>query len=257
MRKIFIVLVMTLVSVFTACTNDLVVSQSDVVYESVTIMEDTDFETTAFYYNKDGDGKRLGIIGGIHGNETAGFKAANLMMDDIARQYKDASILFIPNANMVSIREDKRFGEGHTDLNRSFDVEEARTETEELALEIKKMFVDFEVEFLIDHHESYNNYLNTDGKYKLGNTVIVTDYGDNVLDNLFIVENINPRIKDDIPFKLETNPPKGSFNRTMTETLGIYVATIETNRKLDLDKRIEEQVIVAEEIIKYFMESSE
>ena len=84
---------------------------------------------------------------------------------------------------------------------------------------------------------------------------IDSDESSNVIDTLFILDNINPRITEDIDFILESNPPKGSFNRTISEKLGIYVATIETNRKLPLEKRVKEQRIVASEIIKYFLEN--
>jgi hypothetical protein len=86
---------------------------------------------------------------------------------------------------------------------------------------------------------------------RLGNTIILTDVKDNLLSGLEILDIINPQIVDDLPFIIETNPPIGSINRTLSEELEILVVTIETNRELDLEKRIEEQLIVATSIIEY------
>jgi predicted deacylase len=254
MKKILILLSILLL-VLSGCRDS--TDDAGLDLEEVAILEGSTLNTVAYIYNPEGQGRRFGIIAGIHGNETAGFTAADQMMMDIIKSYKDATILFIPKANALAIEEDRRYAEGHSDLNRSFNVEMPKSETEKLASAIKEVVLDFQPEFLIDHHESKANYLNVDGKYQLGNTVIVTDAGDNIYDNLMIVEAINERITDDIPFKLEANPPEGSFNRTFSETLGIYVATIETNRQLPLEKRVEEQKIVTEEILKYFMKSSD
>lgn len=247
MKKSILLLIFILI--LTGCS---VVEEAEIPLDSKVIMEGTEMETLAYYHNPDGDGKRFAIVGGIHGNETAGWTAAEEMVQDIVKTYPGASILFIPHANELSIQQGKRYGEGHEDLNRAFTGEGEDEMTLKLAEELKEVIIEFDPMLVIDHHESKNNYLNTDGKYQLGNTVIITDYEDNVMHLLFILDAINEEIVDDIPFILEANPPHGSFNRTMTDELGVFVATIETNRQLPLEKRVEEQKIVVNNILEYF-----
>ncbi len=214
--------------------------------EEVSIQPDSDMATKAYYYDTGIEGKSIVIVGGIHGDEIAGWQAADLLHKSLKTYITSGKVLIIPHVNQVAINEERRYGENYGDLNRTF-LGEGDKESVALSNEIRERIYEFEPDLIIDHHESLNNYMNK----RLGNTIIITDVKNNLLSGLEILDIINPQIEDDLPFIIETNPPIGSINRTLSEELEILVVTIETNRELELNKRIEEQLIVATSIIEY------
>jgi len=214
--------------------------------ESHTILEGHAMETEVIYYDSQVPGKRIAIIAGIHGDEVAGWQAADMIVKDLKKYIKKGQVMIIAHANQVAIDEERRYGEAYGDLNRTF-LGDGDNDSVVLSQEIMEKIISFEADLVIDHHESLNNYQNN----RLGNTIIISDQGDNILSGLEILDIINPQIVDDIPFVIETNPPVGSINRTLSEEHGLLTITIETNRKLKLDKRIEEQLIVFSSIYQY------
>lgn len=214
--------------------------------EEVSILPDSLMTTKAYYYDTGVSGKNIVIVGGIHGDEIAGWRAADLILDSLTKYITRGKVLIIPHVNQVAINEERRFGQTFGDLNRTF-LGEGDASSVALSEAISQTIISFEPDVIIDHHESLNNYKNK----RLGNTIIVADVDDNILSALEILDVINAQIEDDIPFIIETNPPIGSINRTLSERLQVLVVTIETNRTLDLEKRIEEQLIVASSIIEY------
>ncbi|MBI9010850.1 MAG: succinylglutamate desuccinylase/aspartoacylase family protein [Clostridiales bacterium] len=214
--------------------------------EEVAIQPDSDMATKAYYYDTGIEGKNIVIVGGIHGDEIAGWQATDLIRQSLKTYISSGKVLIIPHANQIAINEKRRYGEAYGDLNRTFLGDGDKTSVD-LSQEISDRIREFEPDIILDLHESLNNYMNK----RLGNTIILTDVKDNLLSGLEILDIINPQIVDDIPFIIETNPPIGSINRTLSEELEILVVTIETNRELKLEKRIEEQLIVATSIIEY------
>lgn len=233
MKKIVFLLLILLIG----CSSD---------FSTEKVLEGFAMETEVHYYDTGKPGKRVAIIGGIHGDELAGWKAADMINDNLKEYFKTGVVMIIPHANELSIQEERRYVEGYTDLNRTF-LGEGDENSVQLSAEIKKLVTDFKPDIVLDHHESLDSYMNG----RLGNTIIVSDVKDNVFSALEIVDIINEVIVDDLDFIIESNPPEGSFNKTLSEELSVLVITIETNRKLELEKRIEEQLLVFESIMKY------
>lgn len=233
----FIVVLICMLSSLISCNQN---------EEVITVLEGHKFETEAFYYDSHREGKKVVIVGGIHGNELAGWKAADQIKDSYESYISSGELLIIPHMNEPAIQAERRYAETHTDLNRSF-LGEGDEETVELSKALKDLIIAFEPDLIIDHHESLNNYKNG----RLGNSLIVTDVANNVLDIFDVLDILNPTIVDDIAFTLDANPPEGSFNKTLSDELDILVITIETNRKLDLEKRIEEQLLCVKAILAY------
>ncbi len=212
------------------------------------LLEGTDMATKAYTYDTGLPGKTIVVVGGIHGNETAGFQAAEVLNEDPWSLISEGVIHFIPSAHTQAIAADLRYPKETMDLNRAFLGEGDHQPTLDLAKAIRTWVVDKQPDFVIDHHESLDSYKNG----RLGNTLILADAGENLFEGLVMVDLVNPLLDVDLPFIMESSPPVGSFNKTLSEEDGLLVVTIETNRKLPLEERVDQQLIIAKELIRHY-----
>ncbi|QLG63598.1 PKD domain-containing protein [Halorarum salinum] len=121
--------------------------------DSFTILEGTEYETTGTVRTADADGPTVLVVGGLHGNEVAGYEAAASVSDmDIVR----GRLVTVPRANVTAIESGSRIGDDGTDLNRQFPTGEEPTT--ELARAIWGVLERFEPDVVIDLHESRNLY---------------------------------------------------------------------------------------------------
>lgn len=126
-----------------------------------TLMDSTDQETTLYINDSGTDGMTTFVIGGMHGNEEAGYLAGG----DIKEWVPSAgTLLVLPQANIVGIQDGTRGGP-NGDLNRQFPLEEQPTT--DLAREIWNIITEYDPDLLIDLHESVGRYI--DGR--LGQSV--------------------------------------------------------------------------------------
>lgn len=81
-----------------------------------TIMAGTPHETPVYVLEGDADGPTAVAVGGIHGDERSGIRAAERLLSwDVAA----GRLVVVPRANRVAVRRGTREGE-HGDLNRQF-----------------------------------------------------------------------------------------------------------------------------------------
>jgi predicted deacylase len=108
------------------------------------------------YFYKKGKGKRILIIGGIHGNEMGAYKAADLLVNmDIK-----ADVLIIPRSNFTSILANVRGYNG--DMNRKFDYISKRDPDFYYVELLKAAILDFKPDLLISMHDGYGfNFKNS------------------------------------------------------------------------------------------------
>ena len=84
----------------------------------VTLAESTARQDTPLYVIKSGKtGPVVMIVGGVHGNEIAGPKAADKIKN---LSIKKETLLVLPRANIVAVRNGTRTSPGVGDLNRDF-----------------------------------------------------------------------------------------------------------------------------------------
>ena len=107
------------------------------------------------YFHKKGRGKKILIIGGIHGNEMGAYKTADLLIDmDIK-----ADVLIIPRSNFTSILADVRGYNG--DMNRKFEYISKKDPDYYYVELLKEAILDFKPDLLISMHDGYGfNYEN-------------------------------------------------------------------------------------------------
>lgn len=228
------------------CENEEIIPEFKVEHRVEKIMEDTIYETEVYYFETNKEGPRVAIVGGIHGDETAGWRAGLLLLE---YEYTQGSIMVIPRASVLAIALNQRYpgistsgvyqGVTYKDLNRQFPGNANGTTTEQLAFAIMEKVIAFEPEYVIDLHEARKSY--RDGY--LGDSVIYS----NVVSALFaleVVEAMNEQYLElgDVPFRVDNSAPVGSFNHYCSICLNVITLTFETNRELALDKRIQQQM---------------
>lgn len=223
---------------------------------SKTFLKESIDEFTVYKFETNIPGPTIFILGGIHGDERAGWKTALEILD---YNFKRGTVYVLPIASRRAVfsTPPKRYFE--TDLNRSFPGLASGTDTQRLAYYLYQAIKETKPDLVLDLHESRGSY--TEGN--LGDQIIVHDslynlYVDEVLYEFNNLELMEGKTK----FRLDSVPPKGSINREFTEREGVPVFTLETNRgskkgtiseeSIMLETRIAEQKAMIEIIINNF-----
>lgn len=223
------------------------------------ILEGTIYETPVYIFKSNIPGPKVAIVGGIHGDEIAGWHTA---LNLVERRNFQGEVMIIPQAHILAdtlehrypgfrydvINTKKHDGITYSDLNRTFGLSKG-TVTQQIADAIAEAVESFEPEYIIDLHESRRSASNK-SEPLLGDLLI---YG-NSRTALFVDEiayefNQTCLKEGEVSFSTDTNPPVGSFcNYFGNKYPKAKVFTIETNREYErgkdtanLARRIEQQ----------------
>ncbi|WP_246999668.1 PKD domain-containing protein [Halosolutus gelatinilyticus] len=223
----------------------------DVVRDSFTIRTGTDEETTVYVAEAPTDGPTAVVVGGVHGNEVAGYTAA----DQIANwTIKAGTLVTIPEANAVAIERRTRTDDDGVDLNRQF-TEGSEPETE-LARAIWNVVADYDPDVLIDLHESTGIYAGdpVDG---VGQAIFHSD-GDAAADAANAAEYVTRNYVDDPDLAFQTGPfshpdtdPMGLLVHKAARDLGADAFLAETlSTDIDLETRVQWHSAIVERLLK-------
>lgn len=216
-------------------------------------LEETQYKFDVYKFATNVAGPTIFILGGVHGDEIAGWHAALEMLN---YDFNRGTVYVLPIANSyaASFEPPKRhFGQ---DLNRSFPGNLNGTPTDKLAYYIYGVIKDAQPDLVLDLHESRGSY--EDGR--LGNQIILHSrlyslYLSEVLQKINSLELMEGELK----YRMDSYPPAGSINKTFTENENVPVMTVETNRgyknKVDtvpLEKRVAEQLAIIDIILNDF-----
>ncbi len=187
------------------------------------------------------------IVGGVHGNEKAGAKAASKYTN---LKIKKGKLLVIPEANKRALDINKRKYPGGSDFNRSFPRSSKESADTYISRAIYKTIKDYDVDWLMDMHEGFDYYKNkkTDS---VGQTLIhypstrMTSMGKKIVNTLN--SNISKSIQK---FTLLKYPVKGSLARSSGQYLGVNAFIFETSMKQTLATRINQQEKAANTLLK-------
>ncbi len=220
------------------------------------ILVDTIYETEVFEFESNAPGAIKAVVGGIHGDEVAGWQAATLLIDLLDNL--NGKLLLIPKASILACTLVQRYpgvrvnphtyeGITYADLNRTFPGTNCGTPTEQIAYEIFNCVKDFNPKLIIDLHESLHSrtYVDKNGTSKyLGNEIIFgNSYSSVPAYDICDTYNESNKLEGEENFLPDNYSPDGSFNNTFgAEFKKSYVYTIETNRELDVERRIEQQL---------------
>ena len=236
--------------------------------ETWNILQDSIYETAVYKFTSNIPGKKVAIVGGIHGDEVAGWKAALQLKE---KRNFVGEVLIIPQASILACKREERYpGRGsavngitYKDLNRNFPGDPNGNETKQIAYAISETVKDFNPDVVVDLHESLrsssSSFFDQDTSSRLGDLLI---YG-NSWTSLFtqtIIEDYNKEYlkEGDYPFGTDTYAPGNSFNQYFGKLYeDRLVMTVETTRYInastpkDESRRIEQQLELIDMILKY------
>lgn len=213
-----------------------------------TILNNTIYETTVHHFKSNVAGPKIAIVGGIHGDELAGWKAA---LQFIERDDFFGEILVIPRANYLATTLEQRYPGSnnsgvyqdikYSDLNRVFPGNKEGTITEKIAYALIAELEKFDPSYIVDLHESRRSY--ADASPLIGDQVIYTN-GQSSLFAVDLVTAFNNKHlkKGEVPFGHSSPAVKNTFNDYCSANFDAVVFTFETNRQLELSRRIEQQL---------------
>lgn len=223
---------------------------ADVTRESFRIMEGTDHETTVYEIRAEVDGPTVLLVGGIHGDEEAGWVAAN----EITEWTIDAGTLVtIPEANPTAIEQGTRRGADGENLNRMFPTnEDPQTD---LAQEIWHVVEEYEPDAVIDLHESTGIYAGDpiDG---VGQAIFHSPGNDATEAADRAIEYVNEYHVDDPELEFmaggftgpDTEPEGLLVHKVERETDGIAFLVETLRTEIDLETRVEWQTIIVQQL---------
>lgn len=221
--------------------------EAKVVVQKSVLLENTLYATEVYHYKTNKPGSKVVIIGGIHGDEIAGYKAAEKLIDD---NPFTGEVLLIPRANILATQLNQRYpgsvnkgeyeGVIYSDLNRSMPGDQSGTVTQQIAWAFVELITEFDPTYIIDLHESLRSY--KDEYPRIGDSLIYSNK-ESAWIALQVLEHFNDTYLEtgDVVFRLDNSAPSGSFNNYFG-SLGYITLTIETNRQLSLTKRTQQQL---------------
>lgn len=221
--------------------------------EEYTLLEGTQEENSVFVLRGETDGPVLYVAAGVHGDETAGWLAGNLLKQ---ATLKAGTLYILSPANAYGAEQDQRKTKSGRDLNRYFPGNPDGWDAERIAASICADIRDKQPELVLDLHEAIakeDDYKSLGANYDaLGNSLIcqsLDGIGELVLDALLSSE---ARELCSGALTLYGSPPAGSLNRVVTEELEIPVITVETLRTEPLAQRVQNQLELVEFVLEYY-----
>ncbi|HPF20831.1 MAG TPA: succinylglutamate desuccinylase/aspartoacylase family protein [Syntrophomonas sp.] len=208
----------------------------------------TKYETKLYVIKSGKAGPVVLIVGGVHGNEIAGYKAALKVCN---LRPSRGTLLVIPKANVLAIAEEKRVASGQLDLNRAFPSTKTGPARGILANSILKVIKDYDVDWVMDMHEGYD-YARNPSTVSVGQSLIyypsssVKTIGSRIVKTLN--KNISLQRKE---FSLLKPPVKGSISRAAAVTVGARSFIFETCSRESLATRINHQLKAANMLLDY------
>lgn len=220
---------------------------SDAVDASVShLLEGTDHETPVYELDSGSPGPTAVVLGGVHGNEVSGYRAAEEM---VGWNVEAGMLVVVPWANVPAIEADERHGPDG-DLNRQFPP--GAEPTSELARALWGVVTDHDPDAVIDLHRS-RGILGTHAKW-VGQAVYPTAAGMEA--GQAVVEAVNDEVVPaTMPFHrfLLSGPLTGSAPMLVHKVggeLGRPGYIVETTPVLlDLDRQVHWTLEIAERLL--------
>ena len=206
----------------------------------------TKFETTLYVIESGKKGPTVLITGGVHGNEPAGYKAAEKLTDE---KISCGTLLVLPNANEIAIEKNLRAPNSTGNLNRKFPTGANGSAEGTLAKAILSVMEEYDVDWVIDLHEGVD-YAGRDSSSSVGQSVIYYPSGKAKQAAERIVRALNQNISTSYrKFQLLKYPAKGSLARAGAVVCGANSMIVETCTRDKLQTRIDRQLKAVEVVL--------
>jgi len=202
------------------------------------LAEGTRWQTPYYVIDSNKPGPTVMIVGGVHGNELAGARAAEIIRHwPIVR----GKLLVVPRANVPALLADKRCDANEPsetrDLNRNFPFKGGLDTPRGAAAEaIWQLAARTKPDWLVDLHEGID-FRKT--SKSTGGSIIRTNSDEVRKVSQIMLDAVNATIDDQNQKHVMLMPPiKGSLARAANEGLAAKAMILETCRKDRLDVRI-------------------
>ena len=216
-----------------------------VTVDTYKLCEGLETETEVYHIKSENPGPVLYLVGGVHGDERAGWFTATLMRNVTI---SCGELYVLSCANQLGANKLSRTVKAGQDLNRSFPGKTEGNEADVLANAIITDIADKNPEFVFDLHEAI---IMTEGRDCLDSVLIFTildGMEDMYFDLLFATQD------GDIchnAFEQSGPGPAGSLNATVGNQLGIPVITVETLRGFSIYRRVQDQLDIVQYVLDY------
>ncbi len=214
--------------------------------EKVVLAKGTVYATDMYIIKSGKPGPVVMIVGGVHGNEPAGYIAAGRMVNT---EINKGTLIVLPRANKRAIERNVRYYKGHGDLNRDFPTSTYGSADGILARAIWSAVKKYDVDYLMDMHEGYN-YSKLKSSSSVGQSLIYypTGYFRSTVSS--IVYKLNSYISTNYKeFSLLRYPARGSLTRAAGQYLGVKSFIFETCTKQTLSTRLYYQQKAAQTLL--------
>ncbi len=211
------------------------------------LAEGTAAETCLTVLESGQPGPAVFVIGGVHGDETAGWTAANRLAKET--KLSSGTLYIVSPANAWGATHSNRLTAENRDLNRLFPGGLDGDSSERLAAELFSEIEQANPAVVFDLHESLPKRANRDD---LGSSIIF-DSIDGIEDLILgmLLETQSGGLCSG-PFTCYTGAPIGSINRIVNDTLDLRVITVETFREDALETRVQDHLDLVHYALKYY-----
>lgn len=223
-----------------ATSQNLDIRTAAVTQKRVVLASGTKYATNMYVIRSGKPGPVVMIVGGVHGNEPAGYKAASKVKD---YTIKSGTLIVIPKANKLAVEQHRRAAKGNSDLNRSFPGDTI------IARAIYSAVKKYDVDWLMDMHEGYDYSINKSSD-SVGQSLIYYPRGNTKTIALSILSTVNKPISSNYrEFHLLRLPISGSLARSIGQYLGVHSFIFETCSKESLTTRVNNQLKAANTLL--------
>jgi hypothetical protein len=205
--------------------------------ETLTIMAGTPHQTSCFVKRGDTPGPTVFIIGGMHGDETAGYLAARKLKD---WTITTGTLVLIPDSHITAIKANQR--DYPANMNKQFPGNPRGTMMQRAAWEIWSLIKQHRPALLVTLHESVG--LHRDNPRRFGQT-LTYDFKELTPTFQPLLEPINRQLPNPRHhFLLKVYPLRGCPTDCAWRFLKIPALTVETTRTMKLEERVGQQLVV-------------
>jgi len=216
-------------------------------HSSTILMAGTAMETEIHISDSGKAGPTAVIIGGIHGDETAGVLAA----EAIAKLAPVCGrIIVVPRANRPACDSGVRTEYYMDDLNRCFPGASDKGPAGYAAASLTEAVKAYEPSIVIDLHESRYKY--GEGEGSLGQSLVISEQGDSASIVLDIIDLLNTKTEAENQFTFTSGAPAGSLNNEISKLLDIPAVTVETWSGRELETRVKDHINAVSVILEHF-----
>lgn len=212
----------------------------------VILSPNTKYATEMYIISSGVPGPVVLVTGGIHGNEKAGYLAADQLRSTTIRS---GTLLVIPRANKLADNANTRAIKGEKDLNRAFPTSKTGQPSYTPAKAIYAVVKQYKVNWVMDMHEGYG--YSAGGSASVGQSLIYYPSTACTAMTNTILKQVNAGIKTSSHrFVALRYPVGGSLARSSAQYLGTNSFIFETCTKDSINTRISEQLLAANTLLK-------